>query len=591
VGTGKAITIFNNAILNTYAGVALASNININTAGTIDVDEKTTLTYTGTLTGGGATLLKTGEGTLEVNTDYFTVNTMTVSKGTLSGTGKIAAASGVTIASGATLAPGDPTDVATSMTVNGNLTFEPGSTLEVHAAHNATNNSNHVVVSGHVTIEPGATLSVKVDFWGTSQWNYTDHFTVIEAASGDGGMFDNFYVNGLPRGVVLEEGWNGTDTEFQLKLGYDPTNGYATIPKNTHNQTEIGKSIDWFIKHWDNSIWQVIDQLSDTSFTDEQVSKLLDEIHGDLTPNALFMALKEPWRHPFHRQSLGCPIHRTSRLEQQLWGEFTARYEDVGYDNNAHSFTINRNGLAVGADLRISPRSVIGVTFQHAEPHLRQATGRVKMDDHGVGLYSVTRLTDSVDMKTFLGFSHQQYDFTRTVSLPTLPEQLRGKTDGDAMAASIELLRPMRWRQGIVVTPIAAFDFEQAQINGYRESGGVAALEYDDATLTRAMLRFGLGGDYIFANTFRLNARLQYAAQLNDREHSAIGARFANGPTDQYTADIWGSRIGRGYVNFGLGTNWKFGNRGDKLLYVHYDAKWFDRANTHIGEAGFVQRW
>jgi uncharacterized protein with beta-barrel porin domain len=344
----------------------------------------------------------------------------------------------------------------------------------------------------------------------------------------------------------------------------------------------------------------LIARLTDPSvYTHEQACALLDEIHGDLTPNALFMALKEPWRHPFNRVSLAtdscspCDSLCGGKSRRQLWGEFTARYEDVKYDNNAHPFTINRYGLSVGMDKRISQRSVMGLTYQYAEPRLRQATGTAKMDDHEVGLYGMTRLTDQVDMKVYLGYSHQQYDFDRRVFLPlgTLYEELHGGTSGDAMALSVELIKPMMWRKGIKVLPVAAFDFEQAWMKGFRESGGDSALVYDDATVARAMIRVGLGSEYVWRERFSLNARLQYAAQLNHREYPAVGVRFANGSADQYTADIWGSQIGRDYVNFGLGTSWKLGNRGNKLLYVNYDAKWFDRANLHMGEAGFVKRW
>jgi outer membrane autotransporter protein len=335
---------------------------------------------------------------------------------------------------------------------------------------------------------------------------------------------------------------------------------------------------------------RVIESLTDPDLTDEQVRKLLDQLNGDLTANAMFMALKEPWRHPFNRLSLGCPIHKRSRFQRQLWGEFTARYEDVGYDGNAHDFTINRNGLAVGVDQRISFRSAVGLTFQYAEPRLRQETGRAKMDDHEIGLYAMTRLTNQVDMKVYLGYSHQQYDFLRTVTLPKLYEQLRGKTGGDAMSMSVELLRPMRGSWGLI-TPIAAFDFEHVWMSGYRESAGETALVYDNAALARAMLRFGLGSEYILADLLRLNLRIQYAAQLNDREYPAVGVRFANGPANQRTADIWGSLIGQDYLNVGVGTSCKLDARGTRLLYVNYDAKWFNRANSHIGEAGIVQRW
>jgi len=408
----------------------------------------------------------------------------------------------------------------------------------------------------------------------------------------------------LPRGISMEQGWSSENDLFQLWFDFNEEDGFGNLCIR-HNRREIGKTMDWFIVNGDSGIQDLLDRLSDPDLSDAEVCKQLDQLHGDLTPNAMFMALKEPWRHPFNRLTLtstdSCspcaPLTNGKSVGRQLWGEFTARYENVGFDRNAHAFTINRYGLAVGVDQRVSHRSIVGATFQHAEPRLRQETGKVKMDDCEFGLYGMTRLADDVDVKAYLGYSHQRYGFDRYVWLPetgtyeALSEHLSGKTSGDALAASVELLRSFKWRKGVRVLPVAAFDYERVWMRGYRESGGTTALVYDNATLDRLMIRVGLGSEWNLGNRLALNTRLQYAAQLNNREYSAIGARFAQGPAEQHTADIWGSQIGRDYLNFGIGTNWKLDTRRHRLLYVNYDAKWFDRANSHVGETGFVTRW
>jgi len=331
----------------------------------------------------------------------------------------------------------------------------------------------------------------------------------------------------------------------------------------------------------------------------------LDQLHGDLSANAMFMALKEPWRHPFNRltHAIESYIFLPHALNgknswRQLWGEFTARHENVGFDRNAHSFTINRYGLAIGADQRISPYSIIGATFQYAEPHLRQTTGRAKMEDCEFGLYGMTRLKDTVDLKAYLGYSYQRYDFDRHVFLPATGnnypaffERLRGNTSGNALAASVELSQSFAWRKNMYVLPVAAFDYEKTWMHGYRESEGLTSLVYDNATLERLMVRVGLGGEWDWSNRLILTTRLQYAAQLNNREYPAVGVRFAEELSNQRTANIWGSQIGNDYVNFGLGANWKLNNRGNTLLYINYDAKWYDLATLHMGEAGLVKKW
>jgi uncharacterized protein with beta-barrel porin domain len=207
---------------------------------------------------------------------------------------------------------------------------------------------------------------------------------------------------------------------------------------------------------------------------------------------------------------------------------------------------------------------------------------------------------DELDLKTYLGYSYQRYDFRRTVSLPASPsgryeafyERLDGSASGHALAASVELIRPVQLRHNIRLLPVAALDFEKARINGYRESTGQASLVYGAATMKRTMFRLGLDSELDLQNGFQLKPKVQYAVQVGGQKHPSVDARFANATLpDQRAADIWGSDIGRNYLNLGLGGSWKLDSRGDKSLYMNYDAKLYSRATSHAGMAGVMMRW
>jgi len=629
---GQGIHFLGNATLRALNNVALENNLSIADGITANLDTagNATLTYIGTgMISGSAltTLQKSGTGTLQlVNSGTAFFGNMTVSGGTLdvigdyrnttqfqvksgatlSGTGILGGLSGGgTIESGGTLKPGN---LGTPLTINGDLTFAAGGNFDVYTQYdNGILLSNQVKVDGLVSIDPEAKLNVAVDYWANSQSILSDRFTIIDASAGtveDASAQFILYSFGLPRGMAMLQGWNGNS--FDLWFDIDPNNGFSNLCTK-HNRSEIGRTLDWFIANHDPGLTSLITRLSDPSWTDAEVCKQLDQIHGDLAPNALFMALKEPWRHPFNRlvpdandSSPNDQRYNVNRFRRQLWGEFTARHENVGYDDNAHGFTVNRYGIAVGMDQRLSRHSVIGVTFQYAEPQLRQENGHVKMDDYEIGLYNMTRLTDKVDMKAYLGYSRQRYNFDRYVTLPAsssghyeaLNEQLSGTTNGDALAASLELIRPIPWRNDIRFLPVAAFDFEQAWMRGYQESSGETSLIYDSATLERMMLRFGVSSEYHLRNRLAMNLRLQYATQVNGREYPSLGVRFANGvQTNQRTADIWGSRIGRDRLNLGVGANWKLNDRGDTLLTINYDADFYHLATFHTGEVGFLKKW
>ncbi len=59
---------------------------------------------------------------------------------------------------------------------------------------------------------------------------------------------------------------------------------------------------------------------------------------------------------------------------------------------------------------------------------------------------------------------------------------------------------------------------------------------------------------------------------------------------DQRRADIWGTRIGRDYLNLGMGANWKPGRLKNMSLFVNYDADLYDRATVHAGEFGLTKQ-
>ena len=343
----------------------------------------------------------------------------------------------------------------------------------------------------------------------------------------------------------------------------------------------------------DPGLKEIIDRLSD-GWDDAQVLKMKDQLHGDLAANALFMAFKEPWRHPFNRLDSGS-LHQDDG--PRFWVDLTGRHESFKDDGNAHGFTINRPGFALGLDYPLLSNGVLGANFQYTRPRLSQETGSVRADDYELGLYGLVRFEPGFDLKAYLGYSHQNYDLRRTVSLPASPhfpaafyEELKGDARGDAFSASLELTRAIEWRENIRLIPLAALDYEKASMRGFEESDGQASLIYDRASLERLMFRVGLGSEFTFQNGFYLKPKAQAALGLNDQKHPAVDVKFAKATLPgQPAADIWGARTGGGYLGLGLGGGSNLG--GDKSFYVNYEAKIYNRATIQSGEAGFMIRW
>ena len=605
--------------LQSGKAVTLTNTINIESAvtGSLGAGRGAVLNYTGALTGAGSSILdKSGPGivrlseslsdfpgqmtvtagTLDIIGDYSETTGFSVNGGTLSGTGTIGGA-GI-IASGGTLKPGD---LEEPLNVIGDLTFARKSNFEVEVQFEVGNNKVKVE-NGTVAIDPEARLNVyaEMDYW-KSPPNLGERITVIDASSS--GIANDpeaqFTLNSsirLPRGFYWEQGWDeATEKLFQLWLYYDPNNGYAAIPGGSHNQSEIGKNLDWFVVNRDPGLREIIDRFSD-GWDDGQILNMIGQLTGDLAANAMFMALKEPWRHPFNRLASGS-LNPDDGHKARFWAELTGRHEKFEHDGNAHGFTINRPGFALGLDYALSLQAVIGANFQYTKPRLGQETGSIRADNYEFGLYGLTSFEPGFDLKAYLGYSQQNYDLRRTVNLPASPhfanafyEQLSGSTRGEALSASLELTRNIEWRDNIRLMPLAAFDYEKATMRGIEESDGQAALIYDDASMERLMFRVGLDSEIAFQNGFYLKPKAQLGLRLNDQKHPAVGVKFAKATLPgQPTADIWGVEIGGGYLGFGLGGGLNFGS--NKSFYVNYETKIYDRATIQTGEAGFMIIW
>ncbi|MDR0233299.1 MAG: autotransporter domain-containing protein [Zoogloeaceae bacterium] len=625
---GHGITFESDATLRTLGrNIRLTNDIAVkdNVVAGFGAATGADVTYTGTLTGTNlATLQKTGAGvvrlassvssifagtvrvsggTLDIVGNYPDTQGFTVENGgTLAGKGTIGAlTTGGVIESGGTLRPNGLD--ASPLTVKGDLTFEAGGNLDVGAKYAGGGwRSDYVEVTdgGRVTIDPAANLNAEIDYWGGPGISsiVSSVITVIDASAGivddPAALYGTLNYFGLPRGMKVEQlGWRAGDL-FQLGFTYNPDEGYAST-SGKHNRNEIGKTLDWFVINHDPGLREVFIRLSDSTLSDEEIGQRLDQLHGDLAANAAFLALKEPWRHPFNRLATLSPYGQP----QQAWGELIGRHESADYDGNAHGFTLERYGIALGVDRPVSPNSTVGATFQYTMPHLRQKTGNAKADDYELGLYNMTRLMDTFDLKAYLGYSYQRYNLTRTVSLPgksgryeAFYEKLKGNTTGNAWSASLELTKPIEWRQDVRILPIVAFDFERARIRGYRESAGHSALTYGNISMGRTMFRFGLEGDLTLQNGLHVRPKLQYAMQVGGQKYPSVDVRFVGGTLpNQRIADIWGSRIGRNYWNIGLGGSWKLDSRGDRMFYLNYDGKVYDRATSHTAMAAFIMKW
>jgi len=565
------------------------------------------------------------------NSDSFLVGTGT----TLYGTGWLGSlgSEGGVIRERAQLIPNgvvaddpnvDPT--ATFLNISGNLTFEKQSLYQVVITQYADSTydpvkmrpiNDKIVVDagGVVKIDEGAELNVTIDYWADtlSPFDFgattSDYFTIIDAAAGSVDPdTKEFFLHDveLPRGIELMHGWNGS--LYQLWFLGDPAGLFAGIG-STHNQKEIGKILDYLTQTKDPGMQELVRILSQKEISDDMVRGILSQLSGDLRANSVGMTLKMPWRAAFNRvdrdmfprvfdpcQPITC--RPEYNYEKEFWVEWYGRHSNFRHDGNSYANTVRREGIVIGFDQRVCDFSLFGAVFNYSEPKQYQATGRTKADDFEIGIYNLTKLSGAFDLKSYFGYSYQDYDLRRRVSIPeggrydAVYDTYRNKTHGDTFAMSFELIRPMDYNDYITFAPLLALDYERVWQKGYTEAGGLTALRYDSTTLERTMMRFGMNTKVLLHNRLDLLAKIQYATQLNRTEYPRSGAHFVNATVANVpTADIRGSRVGRDHLNVGIGGTYYLDGARATSFTFGYDADMWRRMASHTGNIGYTHRW
>lgn len=413
------------------------------------------------------------EGTLDVRSDYGLTESFRVLSGArLSGTGTLGAqgAGGGYIADGGVIAPegvvaNDSSINPTSkpLTVDGSLTFASGSRYEAtitqypDASYDPANpdrmrpvSDTIVVKNGLVTIESGAVLDVAIDYWDDNLFvddfgeSTSGRFTVIDAEDNshvaDRGILFELWEPALARGVELIQGWNGN--LYQLWFEGDPMAPCSEL-NLTHNEFEVCRELGQLVVNKDPGMKLLNQILAQKEITDEMIVDIYNQMAGDIRANAVAMALKKPWRHPFNRLNSNIMAQRRRGLVEQVddmasavrgprinnvWGEGYGRFSDIDSDGNSYSHDVRRAGFVIGYNHEISKQVSLGLAFNYSNAELKQATGKVTLDDYEFGIYNLTRVGDLFDLKTYLGYAYQRYDITRRAAGVTTPSTTASAT-------------------------------------------------------------------------------------------------------------------------------------------------------------------
>ncbi|BDC29398.1 Extracellular serine protease precursor [Bordetella parapertussis] len=510
------------------AGSRFAGDVAIGANGIFVLDDAQAAAYAGALSGtgrfhkqGAGSLLLTGDsasftghatvsaGTLRVGDRHgggVLGGSLDVQAGaTLGGSGTVGSGAGsqVTVASGGTLAPGNSVG---TLTVNGDLVLDKGSRFEVEVDPQGTR-SDQVAVTGNTTIQGGAVAHVGA----TGQYQLRSTYTLLTTGGALSGRFDTV----------------SSDFAFltpELRYDYGAGTVGLALARNdrsfasmalTDNQYATAQGIDSIGVAAGHAVYDAVAQLPDDApLVRASLDALSGEIHASaktaLIEDSRFVrdAAKDRVRAAFAapgastaavsaRAADGAPTAVAATHDgPAAWSQAFGSWGSTDSDGNAARLERNVGGVLIGADRLMGNWRVgalAGYSQTDAKARDRASSGR--SDNYHLGLYGGTQ-SGALGVRTGLAYSWHDIRTRRSVDIPGLSDSLRADYGGGTFQAFGELGYGIELNDTTRLEPFASLAYVRLHTDGYRESGGAAALTTGSANTETTFSTLGLRAEH-----------------------------------------------------------------------------------------------
>ncbi len=573
----------------------------------------------GNLYVGGNDTQAAGTGVLAVNDGGRVVaDEVTVwETGTLTGDGTVSVTVPTTVHNYGTIAPGD--DGVGTLTVDGDVIFHEGSTYEVQIGGAE---ADKLAVNGDVTIAESTTVQVRSA--GTVVGNREYDIIAADSVTGTFDVLDT---------ALLDFQFN------DIGLEYDPTTVVLWIDAmqfddpnltQTYNQQQVGGAFQEIAQGGGNDVTSALQELPE--FDDVRGS--YDELAGRTRPSlapisaagtARFMGtISHRLRNPgaimassFGGSSLsakagpdagysssasyeidtgrtnfavgnGSPYLGDSKWG--LWGKGYGLFGDRDGSDEAPGYDYTTYGAGFGIDYQFTERFLFGLTggYSDGDVDYDASSGSSDLSATHVGLYGSWDAGRTY-VDSLLTYSDLDYETERFVELTD--ERLEGDFGGYAVSGYFETGFDWRQIQGWQVQPLASFQFSYLDLDDYEETGGDAALGYEDQEYESYI---GSLGVKMTKNLLKDSAQSNLVMQFRARwlhefgdTRSDVNTFFAGDPTVVF--NIRDSEIDRDSAVLGVGLGAQL-NRNTRL-YVDYDTRLNADDTAHLISGGLQYRW
>jgi uncharacterized protein with beta-barrel porin domain len=224
------------------------------------------------------------------------------------------------------------------------------------------------------------------------------------------------------------------------------------------------------------------------------------------------------------------PLSGDGTINMTLMGDL--RQATYKADPDRPRVTTDSRSIAFAVDFSPIPGTIVGVTggIDGIDARLDPARPRINSFNSHIGPYaSIVR--GKVYLDTSASYNRSEYKLRRQIGFTGFGDQLHVNQDGDGVAASAETGYMLK--HGVAeIQPFAGIHYRYADVSGFQEIGGIAAL--DVASYRTKSLRSSLGAR-VSLNvkrggwTLRPTAQGEWRRELLKNPESRMEFRFADG--------------------------------------------------------------
>ncbi len=543
-GSGALTISEDDTAFRVDAGVSASISAPIGGAGGLVKLDQGTLTLAGPNTYTGDTVVEGG--LLVVNGSLASI-VLVNAGGALGGTGTTG---GLNVLG--TLAPGNSIG---TINVSGNVTFDAASVLEIEVTPVGTNDL--LAATGDVNIN-GGTVSVLTS---STLFTFSTDYTIVTAGGEVTGQFDDVvtdlafltpFLSYTDNSVLLTLRRN--DVDFAA-IGQTPNQIATAIAVQSAVSGELGNSV---INLDAATAASAFNQLSGEAHATARTVLTEDQ---RLVRNAVL-------NHLAHNEKGG-----------HVWGKAWGFTGDNDSDGNADGVDRDGFGILMGADVGLGENASLGIAggYQETDFELSNiALGAGTVETISVLAYlGVDAL--GLRIRAGGGYGWSEVSAARSVAYGTFSDALVSDYDGSVTFGFVEAGYPLEMGSG-QLEPYVGLNFGEASTDSFIESGGAAALRFEDAIENSGSATAGVRFSTSNEGSFQLRGNAGYQQGFGSQEPEA-DARFIVG--DAFT--VFGAPQSRSAGFAQIEASFKLSENSS--IGLVYDGFFGDESQTHAGVA------